>query len=283
MVTRAFVSHCRDNLKTNVGGYYPNMRSHPGKYLSRADDKLKAWLRDLHRRQVTFLISGSDPEYVDCVASYCLGTDWKSYFDYVVCASKKPGFFVAAQEPRPFKTWNPAHDRESHKVEDDALPLDESLVANQGVIYTQGNWVQLRETMAEYAGVERPRCLYFGDHLLQDVLAADSAGVDVVAVVEELEAEASDDWSSKRPSLSSRRWGSFFYDDSSNSASDASACGAARMNTLWACLIRKHARLCVSHVDSISDQPADRAILVDGHSKHEKFLGFVPNQPVCLT
>lgn len=250
------------------------MRAHPGKYLHRAGDRLKTWLRELHSRQVTFLISGSDPEYVDCVASYCLGNDWKSYFDYVVCGSKKPGFFSTTQEPRPFKRLSPT------SFEDDPLPFDESLVANQGVVYTQGNWVQLRETMAEYAGVERPKCLYFGDHLIQDVVAADLANMDVIAIVEELGAEAGetpcDD--AKKFNLFSQRWGSFFceYED------DPSASGAPRMNTLWACLIRKHARLCVSHVESISDHLAEHAIAVDGNSQHQKFLGFVPSQPTCL-
>lgn len=43
--------------------------------------------------------------------------------------------------------------------------------------------------MAEYCGAENPKCLYFGDHLVQDVLAADMSRLDAVAILEELEQE----------------------------------------------------------------------------------------------
>ena len=86
-------------MKTNCGGYYPKMRSHPERYLMQRGEALKTWLADLRKRQVTFLVSGSDPEYVDLVASFCLGRDWKQYFDFIVCAAKKPTFFTGQ---RPF-------------------------------------------------------------------------------------------------------------------------------------------------------------------------------------
>lgn len=78
------------------------MKARPESYLRPCSEQLKKWLIDLKRRQVTFLISGSDPEYVDHVASFCLGQDWQSYFDFVICASKKPGFFHLK---RPFQRY----------------------------------------------------------------------------------------------------------------------------------------------------------------------------------
>ena len=75
------------------------MKAQPGRYLVPCSDALKKWLADIHRRQVTFLVSGSDPGYVDHVATYSLGRDWTSYFDFIVCGAKKPGFFSCT---RPF-------------------------------------------------------------------------------------------------------------------------------------------------------------------------------------
>lgn len=78
------------------------MKARPEEFLRPCSDKLKRWLSQLKSRQVTFMISGSDPEYVDHVAAFCLGPDWQTYFDFVVCASKKPGFFSLQ---RPFQRW----------------------------------------------------------------------------------------------------------------------------------------------------------------------------------
>jgi len=73
---------------------------------------------------------------------------------------------------------------------DDFMDPEELLVGDTKTIYTQGNWSQLRASMAEYCGVENPKCIYFGDHLIQDVLAAGRLDrVDSVAILEELEVE----------------------------------------------------------------------------------------------
>lgn len=73
---------------------------------------------------------------------------------------------------------------------DDLMDPEEFLVGDTKTIYTQGNWTQLRASMAEYCGVESPKCIYFGDHLIQDVLAAGRLDrVDSVAILEELEVE----------------------------------------------------------------------------------------------
>ena len=61
--------------------------------------------------------------------------------------------------------------------------------------------------MAEFGNVDHPRCVFFGDHLIQDVLAADRCHVDAVAIVEELAAEGS-----LNPYLNSSMWGSFFHE-----------------------------------------------------------------------
>ena len=107
----------------------------PELYLHPCGDRLKKWLTELKKRQVTYLISGSDPDYVEWVAGYCLGNDWKNYFDYVVCASKKPGFFSGK---RPFRQYLVG--RNSVGVEDEDIDIDVDLPANASAIYVHGNW-----------------------------------------------------------------------------------------------------------------------------------------------
>lgn len=269
----------RENLKRNLGGYYPEMKARAEKYLRPCEDKLKSWLKELKRRQVTFLISGSDPEYVDQVASFCLGSDWQSYFDFVVCASKKPGFFLPDDEnpPRQFHRHNM---RANDDASDPDVKPDELLAADTPTIYTQGNWAQLKDSMAEYCGLDKPKCLYFGDHLIQDVLAADLSHLDAIAVVEEVTSGE----------LDSTRWGSFFRDDDDDGGV-----------TWLGSLIRNHSRLCVHDVECVAKHPVERAIIIpsssngdndeDGpagrhhHQQQEepaitKFLGFLPSPPV---
>lgn len=253
------------------------MRLNPELYLRPCGDRLKKWLTELKKRQVTYLISGSDPDYVEWVAGYCLGNDWKNYFDYIVCASKKPGFFSGK---RPFRRWNHHLANSQASVEDEDIDIDDDLAANASTIYVHGNWNQLKCSMAEYCGVDHPKCLYFGDHLIQDVLAADLSRLDVVAMVEELAAE--NHKGSDVALLHSKRWGSFFYDQGLFNCSETTNGPAGMMNTLWANLVGKHARLCISYMEELCDYPADHGFTF-AQNGHQKFLGFLPSLPsLCL-
>lgn len=270
----------RDNLKLNIGGYYPKIKRHPELYLQPCGERLKKWLTELKKEKVTFLISGSDPEYVQWVASYCLGTDWRNYFDYIVCASKKPKFFSGQ---RPFQRWNYTN---SSGVEDEEMQLDEVLPANSKTIYLRGNWTQLKSSMSWCCGVDHPKFLYFGDHLIQDVLAADVSRLDVVAMVEELAAESHPQKGPPIDGLASyKRWGSFFYDGGFTEINNrqTTADPFEKMNTLWSNLVRKHARLCVAYIETISDYPSNHEfVTIQNGQNSDKFLGFLPSLPTCL-
>lgn len=267
-------------MKLNTGGYYPKIKRHPELYLQPCGERLKKWLMELKKVKVTFLISGSDPEYVQWVASYCLGMDWRNYFDYIVCASKKPGFFSGQ---RPFQRWNYSN---SSAVEDEEIQIDELLTANSKTVYLRGNWSQLKSSMAWYCGVDHPKFLYFGDHLIQDVLAADISRLDVVAMVEELAAEINPRGSPPIDGLTSyRRWGSFFYDGGFSEINKSQPSGDPfdKMNTLWSNLVRNHARLCIACMETISDYPSDHEFSITRNGQvSDKFLGFLPSLPSCL-
>lgn len=253
------------------------MKLNPELYLRPCGDQLKKWLTDLKRRQVTYLISGSDPCYVEWVAGYCLGTDWKNYFDYIVCASKKPGFFNGQ---RPFRRHGGGGGGTGNSIVDDEdIELNEFLPANKHVILIHGNWTQLKSSMAEYAGVDHPRCLYFGDHLIQDVVAADANRLEVVAIVEELAAESHRQSGEDCALLTSKMWGSFFHDDDGLHYSKDSCVQpvTTSSNTLWGNLVRKHARICMSYMETLSDYPVDHGFVVQ--YDQQKFLGFLPFFP----
>lgn len=135
-------------------------------------------------------------------------------------------------------------------------------------MYTQGNWTQLKRCMAQYCDTERPHCLYFGDHLIQDVLAASRMRVETVAIVEEMAAEgmvgvaaAAD-----RAALHSPMWGSLFHDPHGSSS-----------DTVWSGVIKHHARLCIPDVETLAALPVGHRFVPA--SCPATLTGFLPALP----
>ena len=134
--------------------------------------------------------------------------------------------------------------------------MDVDEVLSAGTVYVQGNWRQLKRSMEAFSDVEQGRCLFFGDHLIQDVLAARRSRIDTVAIVEELGAEGS-----LNRHLNSQLWGSFFHEDGS-------------VDTVWSALIRRCARLCIDAVNDLASVPINQPIVT--------FSGFFPAIPATL-
>ena len=165
-----------------------------------------------------------------------------------------------------------------------------------GDVYVQGNWAQLKASMGEFGGVAQPRCLFFGDHLIQDVLAADRCRIDAVAIVEELAAEAS-----HHPHLNSNMWGSFFHESQPDQSIHfqhqdpsripkhpqhlhlvAGTQGIDAMNTVWSSLIGHNSRLCISDVESLTTLGVGHRSFPGQPSSRSHFIGFFPDLPASL-
>ena len=165
-----------------------------------------------------------------------------------------------------------------------------------GDVYVQGNWAQLKASMGEFGGVAQPRCLFFGDHLIQDVLAADRCRIDAVAIVEELAAEAS-----HHPHLNSNMWGSFFHESQPDQSIHfqhqdpsripkhpqhlhlvAGTQGIDAMNTVWSSLIGHNSRLCISDVESLTTLGVAHRSFPGQPSSRSHFIGFFPDLPASL-
>ncbi len=103
-----------------------------------------------------FLLTNSGPDYTDAMMDYLLGgaleeyPSWRNYFDYVVSASKKPGFFIGKA---PFV---------------DLLSSEETRLPERGRLYTGGNISDLQRAL----GCAGDEVLYVGDHIYGDVLRA---------------------------------------------------------------------------------------------------------------
>lgn len=106
-----------------------------------------------------FLLTNSHWAYTDRMMQYLLDgqlseySSWRTYFDLIVTASMKPGFFT---ESRPFQEVLP----------DGTLQPATSL--ERAKVYAGGNIVEMERQL----GPAGDRILYVGDHIYGDVLRA---------------------------------------------------------------------------------------------------------------
>uniref|UniRef100_A0A6A7G3R3 5'-nucleotidase domain-containing protein 1 n=2 Tax=Hirondellea gigas TaxID=1518452 RepID=A0A6A7G3R3_9CRUS len=253
----------REYYSTEQGGFFPELKENPGKYMYEASDRLKKWLMNLKEHTYTFLVSGSSIDYASHTAEFVLGEDWRDYFDTVVCTAKKPHFFTAA---RPFRYLNGHLDAEE-------VPLGDLRINGT---YSGGNWAELLELVKIETGIDNPHCLYVGDHLCQDVLTPPMVGIDTIAIVEELAAEGmcGDPLEHDAGSdLMSMFWGSFFTTDGNNKVM-----GIDRINTLYGDIPIRSARLAIPCLEVVARNGIK--FQYDGFSSESS--GFYPGDPVIL-
>ncbi len=136
-----------------------------------------------------FLLTNSAHDYTDVVMRHVLDgvlpeyPSWRNYFDFVVTAARKPGFF---SERRPIEELSPTGEA-----------LGEARSLERGVTYQGGSLAEL-ERLAGFGG---ERVLYVGDHIYGDILRSRRDSLwRTCMVVEELERELA--WlETKRPQL----------------------------------------------------------------------------------
>ncbi|XP_055546344.1 5'-nucleotidase domain-containing protein 1 [Wyeomyia smithii] len=264
-VLDALVSmYSREHFGQNVGGYFEALKNHPDKYLQKASPKLISWLRELRKAKTTFLITGSHMDFANFTASYALGPDWPELFDVVVGFAKKPGFFFGA---KPFVRLEGTTETE---------PLTPSQL-ERNHMYSQGNWRDLTVLLQRLSHKQNPRYLYVGDNLIQDVYTPSKfTKADTIAIVEEMTAEGMKGNPLRHPDalyLQSDFWGSYFVANANPRCQEEPS--------LWADLIKRHARICVPTMDEIIQYPLDHSF----NSFTESLAcvdGYYPAEPMKL-
>lgn len=253
----------RDHFKSNKGHFFPSLKSNPDKYMHKCTARTKAWLKELRKHRNTFLITGSNADFVNFTATYALGEDWKSLFDITICYAKKPGFFT---ENRPFI-------QVTNYEEADVI---ESKDLKRGEIYGQGNWKGLTEFLGHVSGKENPRCIYIGDNLVQDIYVTKAYALcDTVAVIEEQMSEGMVHQGLSHPDekvLNSTFWGSYF----------CLKCSTINMDSLWGSVIKRYSKLCIPEIDLIAQQSLEESYLCfdkDG----KKYDGYYPAVPLSIS
>ncbi|KAK1131305.1 hypothetical protein K0M31_017592 [Melipona bicolor] len=251
----------RDHFKIDRGYFFPSLRENPDKYMHKCTARTITWLQELKKHCTTFLITGSNVDFVDFTATYALGEDWQSLFDIVICYAKKPAFFT---EKRPF--FNVVNKEEGNIIESKDL--------KRGGIYSQGNWKELAEFLENISGKQNPRYLYVGDNLLQDIYVPNSyVQCDTVAVIEEQMSEGMVQQKLSHPDekvLNSTLWGSYFCLKDSK----------VNMNSLWGHVIKKYSKLCIPEIDLIAQQPLEKSYFC---FNEEKYNGYYPAVPLSIS
>lgn len=251
----------REHFQSNKG-IFGHVKRNPEKYLHKCSSDTISWLREVKKKFATFLLTGSNADFVNFTASYALGDDWRSLFDIVVCFAKKPGFFI---NNRPFLEV-------VNNNETDVASRD----LKRGEMYSQGNWNDLLEFLARITGKTNQRCLYIGDNLIQDIYVPNAfAQCDTLAVIEEQMSEGMLYHASTHPDekiLNSKLWGSYFCLKDVTIGTDS----------LWGHIIKKHAKLCIPDLSLVTQRPLDEPIpCFDKDGK--LYRGYYPAVPLSVS
>lgn len=247
----------RENFNIDQGVYFPKMKTNPAEYIHQASPELLNWLKELKNIKSTFLITGSHIDFANLTATTALGPDWRSYFDFIGVFAKKPGFFTGG---KPFVQLDGIHEISSLKQSE--------LKTNE--VYSQGNWRDMIHLLTLHVKKNNPKCLYFGDNLLQDIYApAKYTKCDTIAVVEEMLGEGMKGYNELHQDcvlLQSSLWGSYF---STNG-----------VPTIWADVIEKYAKICVPSVETLAKYSLDHDFYTFTETEHSK--GYYPEDPVHI-
>jgi len=227
------------------------------------------------------MITQSHVDYTKFLMQYALSDDWLDLFNLTITNAKKPDFFSATPNERPFLYT----DKE----------LEDTVCTNLEMhkCYSKGNAIYLEEAIRKHLGKDNVKIVYFGDSPKSDVFPPSRyRGWDTVAILEEMEAEeihfqkhsvcSQNGTNSKRPRLThllkeekiivaSKQWGSFFRHD----RDDTLNCDNKSINTFWGSIIREHSRIAIPLLDYLTDLP----ICHKFKSFTETQLGFYPNPP----
>lgn len=243
-------------------GIFGHIKRNPERYLRKCSSDTISWLRELKKRSVTFLLTGSNADFANFTASYALGEDWRSLFDIVVCFARKPGFFLYN---RPFL---------------DVVNNNETSVTSEplkrGEMYSQGNWNDLSEFLARIMGKSNQRCLYVGDNLIQDIYVPNAfVHCDTVAVIEEQTSEGMLHHASTHPDekvLNSKLWGSYFCLKDST----------VNVDSLWGHIIKKHTKLCIPDINLVTQRPLGEPIPCFDKER-KSYHGYYPAIPLSIS
>ncbi|XP_053999429.1 5'-nucleotidase domain-containing protein 1 [Hylaeus anthracinus] len=253
----------KDHFKLDKGCFFHGLTKDPVKYLRKCSLETISWIQELKKQRVTFLITGSNIDFVDFTATYALGEDWKSLFDIIICYARKPGFFT---DERPFLEL-------TNYQEGDVV---ESKDLKRGGIYSQGNWKGLVKFLGCLSKKSNPRCIYIGDNLVQDIYVPNArVECDTVAVIEEQMSEGMVHQRLSHPDekiLNSTFWGSYFCLKDSK----------VNVDSLWGFTIKKYAKLCIPEIDLITQQPLGESYPC--FSKDGKnYDGYYPAVPLSIS
>lgn len=165
------------------GTVYAEVTAHLEKYILK-DEELPHTLHKLRSAgKKLFLLTNSPWHYTETVMSYLLDSGgeryshWRQYFDYVVCAAKKPTWFG---QGTPFV--------ERIFFESGETSTRAATILERGHVYEGGSLVEFEERL----NLDGRKVLYVGDHIYGDILRSKKDSTWRTAfIIQELDQEIS--------------------------------------------------------------------------------------------
>lgn len=206
----------RDRFSLDHGGFFHILRSNTDNYASRCSEKVVKGLIDMKcSGKILFLLTSSNLDYANHMASIALGNQWRQYFDLVITFARKPLFF---RSRLPFLGVD--------EIGREGMPVNQ---LSHGQVYSQGNWQDLEVALAALCGQKYPLCLYVGDNVAFDILPVlNYTRAHCVALCEEMD--------HSNTSIRSSIWGGFLDHNEEK--------------TVWGKLVGQ-STICLSRVDEL--------------------------------
>eukprot|EP00045_Choanoeca_perplexa_P008751 m.82203 g.82203 ORF g.82203 m.82203 type:complete len:478 (+) comp14607_c0_seq1:40-1473(+) len=247
------------------GHYFPALKADPARYVHPISSVVKDWLAALRHDGVKlFILTNSHADYTKLLMDFAFGEAWYDAFDSIVFKGEKPAFFTDSPEARPF-----------YHVTKEGIRGEVATSAEPGLLLMNGNVHGLTEAFRHTTGLKQDaelQVVYFGDHLLGDILATSTTtNWSTVAVLEELlvhvdplsvclgdgcDVLAQDQAMADFMTHAVERWGSFLHYTSIEELqpSETNVAIEPSQALLFNWLMRSHSTLVVPHLHAVAQR-----------------------------
>ena len=172
------IRHCID-LAHRDGSIKTEIQADVGRYIERTPSLALTLHKFRSSGKKLFLLTNSYAQYTNHVMLHLLDgmlaeyPSWKHYFDVVITAARKPGFF---NEQHPFLEVDDTND----------IVSDEVTALKRGRVYQGGNLLDFERM----SGMSGESVCYIGDHIYGDIVRSKkSSAWRTVMIVQEMEGE----------------------------------------------------------------------------------------------
>jgi hypothetical protein len=238
----------RNRFNDNSSPFFEELKRRPDLYLRKCSPHVLDWLSKIKNEKFSILVTGTNVDFAEFTASYCLGPKWKEFFHTVACFAMKKNF---TKEMKPFE-----------KLDDEyleSIPV-EALSSNESHCIGRESWASVRKFYSDQIGMKDPTYFFVGDNIIHDLYTQSKfGGCYCVAILEEYGADYSNH--PHADCILSKRWGPFLR-------------GHKDQESHWAEMIGRHSLIRVPNLRALAAIPLSTHLQPYEYRNMKPLLGY---------